>query len=152
MTWRLSRPCSHSTDRPCRSSICSWRSPRLLDREELPVAGDALQMVGAAIFEGEAGACDQILYRARDQHLAGSGFGGDPSACVHRDARHLAVHELALARVQAKTHSQAKLGHGPGEGARTADRSCGAVERGEEARSEEHTSELQSLRHLVCRL
>src|SRR5262245_62694520 len=39
-----------------------------------------------------------------------------------------------------------------GEGAHAARRRAGAAAAGAAVRSEEHTSELQSLRHLVCRL
>src|SRR5438034_1672051 len=53
---------------------------------QAPLAGDALELVLAAVFEGQSGAGDQILDRARDEHLAGLGIGSDPGPGVHGDA------------------------------------------------------------------
>jgi hypothetical protein len=102
-------------------------------RVQAPLAGDALELVLTAVFEGQPGAGDQILDRARDEHLAGLGIGSDPGAGVHGDAGHLAVHQLALARVQADTDFQSELGHRFSDGATAADGACRPVEGGEEA-------------------
>ena len=48
-----------------------------LYRVKAPLAGDALELVLAAVFEGQPGAGDQILDGARDEHLAGLGIGSD---------------------------------------------------------------------------
>jgi hypothetical protein len=36
---------------------------------EVPVVGDALQLVLAGVLEGETGSRDEVLYRRRDEHL-----------------------------------------------------------------------------------
>ena len=60
--------------------------PVVIDREELPLLGHALQCVPAAVSEGDAGSEHQRSDRVRDQHLAGRREGRDPSADVHRQA------------------------------------------------------------------
>ena len=40
------------------------------DREEPPLAGDALERRAPAVLELEPGARDEIAHRARDEHLA----------------------------------------------------------------------------------
>src|SRR5438034_597704 len=52
---------------------------------------------------------------------------------MHGDAGHLAVNELALARVQTNPHLESQLRHGLGDGTRAADGPGRAVEGGEEA-------------------
>src|SRR5919197_291292 len=69
-------------------------------RIEPPCARDALQLVLAALLEGDPGAGDEVAHRARDEHLARPGEGRDARAGVNRDAAHLPVRELALAGVE----------------------------------------------------
>ena len=87
----------------------------------------------AAVLEGEAGAGDEILDRARDEHLAGLGVGGDARAGVHRDPRHLAVQQLALAGMEARAHLEAERVTPSTIALRAADRPRRPVEAGEEA-------------------
>src|SRR6266571_203679 len=72
-----------------------------IDGEDVPVAGDALERVKAAVRELQAGTGHQVLDRVRHQHFAAAGQRGDAGADVDGDATELGPHDLALARVQA---------------------------------------------------
>src|SRR5919198_2940692 len=87
------RGCDERLPFPWRLSSCG------IDGVEAPIAGDALQLVRAAVFEGETRAGDEVSDGARDQHLAGFCVRRYPCARVHRDPCHLAVDQFALAGV-----------------------------------------------------
>ena len=76
------------------------RSRRWFDGVETPFAWYALELDGAALLEGDARPRDEIPDRARDEHLAGLGLGGDPRTDVYGDATDLLLQKLAFARVQ----------------------------------------------------
>jgi hypothetical protein len=71
----------------------------------VPGLGDALELVLAAVFELDSRAGDEVLYRARDEHLPGLGEGGDPGADVNGDAAGLVVDQFALACMQSCTNT-----------------------------------------------
>jgi hypothetical protein len=81
-------------------------------REEPPFAGNAFQLADAAILERNPRAGDEILDGARNEHLSGLRLRRNAGADVDGDARHLAVDELAFARVQACAYIKAELAHG----------------------------------------
>ena len=60
----------------------------LLDDEQTPVIGDALEAVRAPIDELETGARDEIPYGAGDEYLVWAGESGDAGADMHRNADH----------------------------------------------------------------
>ena len=108
--------------------------PSVDDRVELPLAGHALELVDAAVVEVDAGAGDEILDGARDEHLARPGLRGDARADVDGDAGDLVVAELALARVQPGADVEAELAHRVARSrARSGSRARRAVEGREEA-------------------
>ena len=59
-------------------------SPRLGDREEAPLVGRPLEPVGAARFELDSRADDELPHGARDEHLAGVPPSAHPGADVDR--------------------------------------------------------------------
>src|SRR6266540_4902434 len=100
------------------------------DCVEPPTAGDTLELVLAAIVEGEAGARHEIFDGLRDKYLGGSGVSCDARADCHAKASDFAVDQLTLAGVCPRSYLDTQIAY----------------------RSEEHTSELQSHHDLVCRL
>jgi len=58
----------------------------VLDGEQLPFVGDALQLVQPAVGEADPRAEHQHLHRAGDQHLAGPGQGRHAGADVDGQA------------------------------------------------------------------
>src|SRR5262249_12358757 len=138
-TWprpRRTRPGSDG----CVRQMWSRRSPGhhgsvvvRADGEQPPLAGNPLQLVHAASLEGEAGSGDEVLDRLRDEHLAGLRVRGDAGAGMDGDAGHLAVHELALARVEARSDLDPELADRVRYRARAADRPRGPVKGGEKA-------------------
>ncbi len=73
-----------------------------VERVEPPVVRHAAQRVQAAILEHQPRAHDQVLDRARREHLAGVRRILDARADVDRNARHVVADEFALAGVQAR--------------------------------------------------
>ena len=104
-----------------------------VDRIEPPFAGDALQLGRTALAKLEARSRNQILDRARDEHLAGLRRLRHTGTDVDGDSAYLAVHQLALAGVEARAYLQAELCYRLRDGAGAADRPSRAVEAGEEA-------------------
>src|SRR5437588_1808014 len=99
----------------------------------MPFAGDAFEIVHAALFELDARSGDQVLDGSRDEHLAGLSMRGDSCSCVHGDPGDLAVDELALPGVEARTQVEPQSLDRVGDRAGAADRPRRSVERGEEA-------------------
>src|SRR5215472_12428561 len=50
------------------------------DGVEMPLSRYTFEGMGAAVLEAESGACDQILHRAGDQHLARASEPGHAGA------------------------------------------------------------------------
>src|SRR5512133_2151678 len=98
------------------------------DAEQAPRVRNPLQPLPAAILEVDSGPADEVLHGARDEHLAGLGERCHTRADVHRDAADLAVHELALARVQARADLQVDRANAVADRARAADRPRRPVE------------------------
>ena len=71
-----------------------------VDREQLPVASDALQRPGSAVVQGETGADDQVAHGPRDKDLVGLGGRHHPGGDVHGIPTNIAVAQLDLADVQ----------------------------------------------------
>src|SRR5215204_2160340 len=69
-------------------------------RPEVPLAGDPLQHLGAAVVEAEVRTDDEVLDRARDEHLARPGQRADSRADVDADAGDIVAAALDLAGVQ----------------------------------------------------
>src|SRR6516164_8838638 len=69
--------------------------------EELPLAGDALELVDAVLGELDTGADHEILDGARDEHLARASEPADASSQVYAYAADVIAHHLALASVNA---------------------------------------------------
>src|SRR4029079_18197107 len=72
--------------------------------EQVPLAGDALEIVHAALFELDARSGNEVLDGPRDEYLAWVCLGGDSRARVHGDPGDLAVDKLALPRVEPGTY------------------------------------------------
>src|SRR5205807_410397 len=100
---------------------------------EVPLAGDPVERVHAAIAELEPGAGDEILDGAGDEHLARARLRRDAGARVHGDAGHLAVDDLALAGMQPESQLEVAPLDRLANRAGTADRARRSVERDEEA-------------------
>jgi len=69
------------------------------DGVQLPVAGDALERVGASVAERDARAGYQVGDGAGDEHLAGLGRGRYPGAGMDRDAGQVLTGGFDLAGV-----------------------------------------------------
>src|SRR5437867_10190937 len=80
-----------------------------IDGKDVPVAGDALERVNAAVRELQSGPGHEVLDRVGHQHLAAAGQGSDAGADAHGDAAELRPHDLALARVQAGADVESEL-------------------------------------------
>ena len=73
--------------------------------KRLPLAGDALELLGAAVRKRDTRADDEVLDGARDEHLVRAGERADPRADVDGHAADVVADELALAGVQAGSHA-----------------------------------------------
>src|SRR6185437_4006426 len=96
--------------RACARSARQLRPGRRDEREDLAWRRQALQVVRAAILEGESGAVEQVLRGAGDKDLPGTGQGGDPRRRVHGEAAWVAGHQLDLAGVKAGADPEAEVG------------------------------------------
>src|SRR5947208_16184924 len=76
------------------------------DRQHLPLARDALELVDAAIVERQARSDDEVAHRAGDDDLARVGQRGDAGADVDGEAGEVVAPLLALAGVDAGAHAQ----------------------------------------------
>ncbi len=96
-------------------------------------SGTPFSSGNAAFAEAEPRAGDEILDGARDEHFSGPRRLRDPGADVDCDPADLAVHHLALARVQAGAHVEAQVANTLGDRTGAADRARRPVETREEA-------------------
>src|SRR6478736_328591 len=87
----------------------------------------------ASVGERDTRARQEILHRARHDHLARSCECRDSGADVYSHARDLATDELALAGVQAGADGEPQLGDRVDSLQRASDRATGPVECGQEA-------------------
>src|SRR5207302_926921 len=76
---------------------------------------------------------DEVLDRARNEHLARRRQRRDARAGVYRDSCHLPVDEFALPGVQPRPHLESELVHPLDDGTRTPDRARRTIETCEEA-------------------
>src|SRR5918912_4581027 len=118
---------------PSTSTSATWIGRTSASRIDLPRPGDALQLVLAALLEGDPGAGDEVAHRARDEHLARPRERRDARPRVDGDPAHLPVRELALAGVQAGAQLDAEPPHRLLDRVGGADRPRRPVEGGEEA-------------------
>src|SRR5271157_697175 len=81
--------------------------------------------------EAKAGACDQVLYSARDEHLAWPCLSHHARACMHRDSANLIAQRMAFAGVETGPRAKAERRRDGANRARAADRPRRAVERSE---------------------
>src|SRR5207247_5170525 len=124
------RPRAVSAELECRREPLDLR---LSDGVEPPLAGNALELAGAAVLELDPGPGNQVLDRLRHEHLSRSGLRGNPCTCVHGDPADSFTGELDLARVEAGADLEAEPTHGLRDRLRRADRARRTVERCEEA-------------------
>src|SRR5262245_32998090 len=69
----------------------------VLDREQLPALGDALHLEFATGSERETGTGDDVVHRARHEHLTRTGVIRDACRDVDREARDVVAATFALA-------------------------------------------------------
>src|SRR5918912_3540752 len=118
---------------PSTITSATWIGRTSASRIDLPRPGHALELVLAALLEGDPRAGDEVAHRARDEDLTRPGQRRDPRAGVDGDPAHLPVRELALAGVEPCAELEPEAAHAVADRARGADRACGPVEGGEEA-------------------
>src|SRR5919197_3887134 len=102
------------------SEACTGRTSA--SRIEPPRAGDALQLVLAALLEVDPGAGDEVANGARDEHLARPGERRHARAGVHGDPAHLPVRQLALAGVEPGAQLEPEAAHAVADRAGCSDR------------------------------
>src|SRR5262245_30506568 len=89
----------------CPATTTSCMGPKLATRsdhgEQAPRPGRAVQLVLAALLEGEARAGEEVADRARDDDFAGPGGRGDPGADPGGGPVRVGAHTLDLAGVDA---------------------------------------------------
>src|SRR6266545_5142480 len=76
-----------------------------------PSAGDTLELVLAAIVEGEAGARHEILDGLRYEYLGGPGVSCHARPDCHAEAADLAVDQLALAGVRSRSYLDTQIAY-----------------------------------------
>src|SRR6476659_9563620 len=69
------------------------------DPEDLPLLGNALEPLAAAVLEAEARTGGEVANGPTHEHLAGAGHGSYAGADVHRHATPVVAAALALADV-----------------------------------------------------
>src|SRR5262249_1951273 len=113
--------------------VLGWSSSVVIDREDVPLAGDAFERVGAVFGKPQARAGDEVLHGARHQDLASLGERGDPGPDVHGDAAELLAHNLALAGVYSGPHFEPETPDSARDGRGRANTAGWAIERGQKA-------------------
>ena len=84
------------------SRCCSKRSgDELRSRpKQLPLVGNAFELVGAVALEFDTRAGNEVLYRSRHHHPAGGSEVSHSRGDMYRDALHIAFNEMYLAGVE----------------------------------------------------
>src|SRR5207245_4372572 len=100
---------------------------------ELASPVKALQRMDPGVLEGQPRAVEDIHDRRRDENLAGSGDGHDPSRRVNRDPPDVACDRLDLAGVDAGPDRKAEASRRVANGRRAADSALRPVALGERA-------------------
>src|SRR5918911_699338 len=118
---------------PSTSTTATWIGRTSASRIDLPRPGDALQLVLAALLEGDPGAGDEVAHRARDEDLTRPGQRRHPRAGVDGDPAHLPVRELALAGVEPRPELEPESPDRLLDRVSRPDRACRPVKGGEEA-------------------
>lgn len=103
-----------------------------LDREEPPLTGHPAETVNAAILKAESRSRNEILHRARDQHLVGCRHRGHARPDMNGDATKFLSDHLALAGMQPGTDLNSERANSLANGGRAADGPRGAIGRGQE--------------------
>jgi hypothetical protein len=85
------------------------------------------------VLERDPGSGNEVLDRARNENLARPCERRDAGADVHCESSHPLALDLAFTGMQADADADAQITDLLGDDAGTADRSCGAIECGEEA-------------------
>src|SRR4029453_16882044 len=111
------------TRRPARRSAVGHR-------EQLPGALDALELAGAAVGQGDAGAGAQVADGPGHQDLAGVGLGQDPGGEVDGDAADVVAAQLDLAGVEPGPDLDVDVDELVAEGDRRAEGTPGRLEVG----------------------
>src|SRR5262245_7729455 len=119
--------CGHLTDAgpTVRSRASDHRG------KEAPRVRNALEFVLAALAERDAGARDEILDRAGDQDFVGTRQRTDASGDVNRETGEIVAADLALSRVQARSHIDPEGLGGFGDGLGAMNGARRAVEAGQ---------------------
>src|SRR5919198_2089481 len=103
-----------------------------VDREQLPVALDALQRPGSAIVQDEVGANNQVAHGPGDKDLVGLRDRHDPGGDVHGHPTNITVAQLNLTDVQPSTDLNLDAAKPIAKGGRALDRSSRPVEGGQD--------------------
>ena len=104
-----------------------------IDGQELPGAGHATQLDGAATYEADPRADDQVADGAGDEDFAGAGVAEDPRRDMYGDSSDVVVQQLTLARMDGSANIDAQALGVSAQGLGAADRLCWPVERAEVA-------------------
>jgi hypothetical protein len=103
-----------------------------VDREQLPVALDTLELPGSAVVQDDVGADDQVAHGPGGEDLVGLGGRHDPGGDVHGHPAHIAVAQLDLADVHPGADLHLDAAQLIAKGDRAVDRSSWAVEGGQD--------------------
>src|SRR4051794_20821768 len=104
--------------------------------EQSPLVRDPLEAVRAALLEADPGAGDEVLHRARHEHLPRLRKRADSCGDVDRDAADVLADHLHLAGVQPDPHRDARPARGGQDRLAAPDRPRRAVEGRERAVAE----------------
>jgi hypothetical protein len=132
---RIETDAHHVTTRR-RGPIGRWTrtAPRcgrskLLNHEQPPIIRDALKAMRSAIAELQAGACNQVLDRTRNKHLARLSEVGHAATDMHRDPCYVVSYQLAFSGMQANANLQSQCPDSLAYCTGTADRPSWSIER-----------------------
>src|SRR5262249_26519528 len=103
------------------------------DREQTPLAGDAAQLMRAAIGEAQTRARDEIFDRTGHEHFTRTRARGDARADVHCDAAEIVADGFALAGVETGANLETERTDRVANRGRATNRACRTIERREES-------------------
>ena len=101
--------------------------------EQRPVAGDALEDLSAAVYELDAGPCDEVPHCRGGEYLASLREGADTGADVYRQAREVVTADFAFADVDSGADLYPKRTRAVGDCLRAANSAGRTVEGREHA-------------------